>query len=1012
MTETEPNSLESDAANLARYYHDCLAAQTRGARTVNIFEQKDVAVLGLTAQQQRTLGSQSALNLSSEIAVEFGNRVTTSGSDVEVKLGAMFILGTIPASGDRTERRIFAPLLTIPIQLSRNAATSSIQITPEESEFALNYSLFAELMYANEDDLSDRLSELAELVPDFPIDETEFQVFWNGFRMIFPEVTISETHDQSRTTRIAKPVSESPSSNLNMVDFKQRRIPTGPEFELLAAAALTVGQRSGPPMSALHELHQLASMPVQGTAFETVFARRSAIRHSVSGSDDFALPVPLTPVQKSIVQSARTAPLTVVTGPPGTGKSYTITAVVLDAFLRGESVLVASQMDKAVEVVAENLKRVTGPYSMARSGGRSVQRELADEITKLTGPLREIPDVSRSERRRAAQTVTDDLTRLERLESRFRQTIDEERRWQEYSDSVRRREPLSTLPVFDLDDAAVVKAARAVRRMSRDTKSGWFKTLLCNWQLKRARRLLRVPDNWETDHVQLQELSELQTLRCELRNTEAQLRSLFPADALGQEIERVYADVHRASVQLVKLTRWQQLRRVVTRQTTRTELRHLATMLRRRKRKLKQQLQEKISAAALLAAFPAWGCTNRTLCEILPLTPGLFDLVIIDEASQCDPALAALALMRAKRAVIVGDPRQLRHVCFLSRAQEHAAFTKYRISPQQQEKFHYRRSIFDIASDVVQADQFFLLDEHFRSHPHIIGFSNRRFYDRQLKVMTDTLSSGQERRIQIRRVAGIRKPDSSINLTEIEDVVSTIRMLISNSHSEHADSIGVVSPFRDHVDAIREKLLSTLHTEDMEKHEIVVGTAHSLQGDEKDVVIFTTSIDQESHPASLRFLESPNLFNVAVTRARESLIVITSVDPSKLPAGLLRDYLHYAETSPEETLRTPKLSQFAQTVFDRLTQQQLEVHTASIASRCVLVGVHQTDNRCAILIDDLSAAASDDRDPLVTQLRLYRCGWKTLRITPRAWARDWVECCNRVRNAFDQTDSQAVQSMD
>ena len=81
----------------------------------------------------------------------------------------------------------------------------------------------------------------------------------------------------------------------------------------------------------------------------------------------------MTPTQEAIVRSARTAPLTVVTGPPGTGKSYTITAIVLDALLSGHTVLVASQMDKAVEVVADMVERLAGSFAIARSGGRTAQ---------------------------------------------------------------------------------------------------------------------------------------------------------------------------------------------------------------------------------------------------------------------------------------------------------------------------------------------------------------------------------------------------------------------------------------------------------------------------------------------------------------------------------------------------------------------------------------------------------------------------------------------------------------
>ena len=94
-----------------------------------------------------------------------------------------------------------------------------------------------------------------------------------------------------------------------------------------------------------------------------------------------------------------------------------------------------------------------------------------------------------------------------------------------------------------------------------------------------------------------------------------------------------------------------------------------------------------------------------------------------------------------------------------------------------------------------------------------------------------------------------------------------------------------------------------------ERHAIVVGTAHALQGDEKDIVILSTSIDADSHPASLRFLENPNLFNVAITRARRQTDCRDIGVDGRLAGGLLREFLAYA-TAPW----TPHLTWMKQAV--------------------------------------------------------------------------------------------------
>jgi hypothetical protein len=97
-------------------------------------------------------------------------------------------------------------------------------------------------------------------------------------------------------------------------------------------------------------------------------------------------PFDLSDTQKKIVLTARRNNLSVVSGPPGTGKSYTIAAIILDHLLGGKRVLFVSRMDKAVDVVSKWLEEFVGPYAVARAGARKAQRALADKLEAITGP--------------------------------------------------------------------------------------------------------------------------------------------------------------------------------------------------------------------------------------------------------------------------------------------------------------------------------------------------------------------------------------------------------------------------------------------------------------------------------------------------------------------------------------------------------------------------------------------------------------------------------------------------
>ncbi|MEK6237036.1 MAG: AAA domain-containing protein, partial [Planctomycetales bacterium] len=399
----------------------------------------------------------------------------------------------------------------------------------------------------------------------------------------------------------------------------------------------------------------------------------------------------------------------------------------------------------------------------------------------------------------------------------------------------------------------------------------------------------------------------------------------------------------------------------------------------------------------------AWASTTRTLAQILPAEPGLFDLVILDEASQCDLATAAAALLRGKRAVIVGDPRQLRHITFLSKAREQAAFAERGLDERTQTRLGFRRSLFDVAADAVPRDCFFLLDQHFRSDPRIIEFSNKRFYSDSLRIMTERPRRGTRTAVRAVHVDGRRNANDSVNPDEVEAVMGEIGALVEQPapDSEAPLSIGIVSPFRDHVDAVRDALLRRF-PDAVDRHRMVVGTAHSLQGDEKDVVILTTSIDRASHSGSLRFLQNPNLFNVAITRARRMMIVVSSVKADELPPGLLQSYLRHAEETPRPGERGKQTGRelvdgLARMIRGDDVEIQLSFRSAGLT---IDMAVADDRNFAAVLCGPEQQELEDQPDALTRRRILARAGWKIKRVFARAWREDPHACLEHVRQAL------------
>ncbi len=311
---------------------------------------------------------------------------------------------------------------------------------------------------------------------------------------------------------------------------------------------------------------------------------------------------------------------------------------------------------------------------------------------------------------------------------------------------------------------------------------------------------------------------------------------------------------------------------------------------------------QSLDPSALFQIFPVWITTTDDLHRVLPFKSALFDLAIIDEATQCDLSSTLPLLFRAKRALISGDPKQLRHLTFISNEKHEQLAKKHKLTPLDVERFHYRKvSLIDRAIDqTVGTPSFSFLDEHFRSLPDLIRFSNEHFYGNTLHLMreTETLTS-RPQALTFTKVKGIRD-QNGVNLQEIQQAIEICQSLETNT------SIGFISPFRAQVDAFLNTLQNQVSPEKLNElitqHRLIAGTSYSFQGDERDHIILSLALDDNTSEGARRFAEREDVFNVAITRGRERMNVLHSFTPHKLPQNsLIKHYLQQTFPSPENT---------------------------------------------------------------------------------------------------------------
>ena len=285
-------------------------------------------------------------------------------------------------------------------------------------------------------------------------------------------------------------------------------------------------------------------------------------------------------------------------------------------------------------------------------------------------------------------------------------------------------------------------------------------------------------------------------------------------------------------------------------------------------------------ASKTTKALPCWAVTSLSARGRVPFVAGEFDLVVIDEASQCDIASALPLLYRAKRAIVIGDPQQLRHISRLSSHRDQALMVKHEILTAPGPSWGYRANgLYDLAASKAKSESIIVLRDHHRSHADIINFSNEFFYRGKLRVATDyrRLKRPEGPAVRWVNVQGkVIRPSNggAVNRAEAEAVVRELKRIAIEQR--FSGEMGVVTPFR-----AQANLIEQLITADdalapvLASRNFISETAHKFQGDERDLIVFSPVVSSGMPQGAYGFLKSQgNIFNVGITRARGALIVV------------------------------------------------------------------------------------------------------------------------------------------
>lgn len=268
-------------------------------------------------------------------------------------------------------------------------------------------------------------------------------------------------------------------------------------------------------------------------------------------------------------------------------------------------------------------------------------------------------------------------------------------------------------------------------------------------------------------------------------------------------------------------------------------------------------LADKKNLQRLQKVFPIIATTCISAHRLGSPEP-MFDMVIMDEASQCNTAVSLVPILRGNSLMLVGDPQQLSPVILLDELTGERLRKRYCVS----EEYDYRKnSIYKVYLSCDAVSDEILLHNHYRCHPRIIEFNNRKYYNSRLHIRT------------------VSQEPSPLAYLDMQDARSDMKntapaeaRAIARYAADHRDrSIGVITPFVNQKQLIEQELGKRGITD------VTCGTVHAFQGDEKDVILFSTAITDQTQVRTYEWLKNnKELINVATSRARDRLVVLGS----------------------------------------------------------------------------------------------------------------------------------------
>jgi hypothetical protein len=651
------------------------------------------------------------------------------------------------------------------------------------------------------------------------------------------------------------------------------------------------------------------------------------------------IPFTLSKNQIDAIKLTWQNPITYIEGPPGTGKSYTIQALLLTALILNKKILFVSLKKPALKVVKNEIEKILGKEAIlyiattSREYGARDKKATIDYLKSLLYESRMLNQDKLNDKEKEIENL---INKINDYNKNIRQilkliNIDLQLAKEYYklnSQFIDKRNFISNVLGINLNNYYF-----ANNNFDKAKFDKLFEKLRFVYSKKSTNRLNEIFRRKALKYFHSEFKANLQILQNDVdffkdifelnyyHSQSEKLKNKIDDRRLDNNRKRLLKQQNEKKELLnkifQKIFRFNILKKIYNNNEAINTIQNYSSALFRVSPKAIIQYWNKVDFELLTDIIPLWCAELRDLGIVFPMKNEIFDLIVVDEASQVNIAEIIPAFYRGKKFCIVGDDKQLHlnatGVGFsLSKSFDNLCWNKNNLNDYINVAEAKTRNLLVSDASILRFINSDLrthripqiqLDEHYRSLPHLAKFNSNFFYGNNWKIMTENGKNRLLNCFKAIKVNGSRDNSQKFVQAEIDELINQLKKIIINDgYINHEDlrhfdfngrkpTIGILSILRNQITKINEALEDNGFSErEFNSFEIMVGTPEDFQGNEKDIMFITIGLDQNSGWGKAHY-ENPNRFNVATSRAKYFTYFIYAGIPRN--AALIKKYLNH-----------------------------------------------------------------------------------------------------------------------